>query len=124
MKRFILVLVALLLCSGLFAKEKTLYKKDTENSVLTLYQSELNGYVLIIYEKDFDNETFHLDKIICKDENKIKEFLVYLLEHNINWIYNPTIYVYEIKNDDLTEIDKNIEIENNKIIDTRTYLLE
>jgi hypothetical protein len=100
------------------------YKKDTENSVLTLYQSELNGYVLIIYEKDFDNETFHLDTIICKDENKIKEFLVYLLEHNINWIYNPTIYVYEIKNDDLTEIDKNIEIENNKIIDTRTYLLE
>lgn len=124
MKRLVLLFILILSASGLFAKEKILYEKDTENSVLTLYQSELNGYVLVIYEKDFDNETFHLDSIICKDENKIKEFLVYLLEHNINWIYNPTIYVYEMKNDDLTEIDKKIEIENNKIIDTRTYLLE
>ena len=125
MKRTIIFICLLFACHLLFAEDKELYKKNTKHSVLKLYQSDdLNGYFITDYEIDLDNETYHLNTIYCEDENKIKDFLLYLVEHNLNGLYNPTITFYEIKNEELSEIGKQIKIENNKIIDCKNYYLE
>ena len=125
MKRFIVLTCLLFACNLLFAENESLYKKSTNKSVLELFRYESwEGFRLVDYERDIDNETYHMNTILCKNENKIKEFLVYLLGHNVNNLYYPTILVYEMSNSELTQIDKEIQINDNKIIDVRTYLLE
>ena len=125
MKRFLILICLLLAGNLLTAEDNSLYKKKTSKSILELFTFESwEGFRLVNYEKDINNETLHMNTILCKDEKKIKEFLVYLLDHNVNDLYHPTILVYEMAFSELTQIEKEIEIHDNKIVDVRTFLLE
>ena len=123
MKKLFITLVVLLSVSGLFAEEESLYKKDTKSSTLELKKTS-EGFILTDYEIDIDNETYHLNIIFCENEEKIKKFLVYLIDHNVNYLFNPTIMFYEMKYEELTEISNSLEIAHNKIIDCRNYILK
>lgn len=123
MKRF-LIFTCLLFAFGLLAaEEESLYKKNTKSSTLELKKTS-EGFILTDYEIDIDNETYHLNIIFCENEEKIKKFLVYLIDHNVNYLFNPTIMFYEMKYDELTEISNSLEIAHNKIIDCRNYILK
>ena len=123
MKRFLIFTCLLFVFGLLAAEEESLYKKDTKSSTLELKKTS-EGFVLTDYEIDIDNETYHLNIIFCENEEKIKKFLVYLIDHNVNYLFNPTIMFYEIKYDELTEISNSLEIAHNKIIDCRNYILK
>lgn len=123
MKKLFLIFLLLFVSFGLSAEEESLYKKDTKSSTLELKKTS-EGFILTDYEIDIDNETYHLNIIFSENEEKIKKFLVYLIEHNVNYLFNPTIIVYEMKYDELTEISNSLEIAHNKIIDCRNYILK
>lgn len=128
MKRFIFVLLLILSVSGLFAKSKRLYTKSTDISLLELYQDkDIEGAEFCLFAIDYITED-ETDKcmIICDDEKKIKKFLQYLLNHNLGGLYTPTITAYEAFNKELTQFDKDLEIdsENNILINKYWFELE
>lgn len=124
-KRFLFIVIILtILTSGLFAKEKRLFTKKTNVSLIELYQdnSVKNGeFCLITYEKATDSE-YDYCQIISNNETKIKEFLQYLLNHNFYGLYAPIIVTYEATNDDLKLNKKDLEIDSKKNTLTNKYV--
>lgn len=128
MKRFVLVLVLILSVSGLFAKTKRIYQKKTNISVLELYQDdEIEGarFCLTTYEKA-TNDEYDYCQIMCDNEQQIKQFMKYLLNHNIGGLYAPTIAAYELIHEELQESNSDIQIDSKKntITNKYTYFLE
>ena len=124
MKRFLLVLLLVLSASGLFAKDKKLYKKKTSISVIELYEStDKPKYYISIYEKDIE-EGYNNCIINCDSKEKLTEFLKYLLNHNLNNHYTSTVTAYEVTNDDLQLINEKTELVKGVIENRTMYYLE
>lgn len=124
MKRnFLFLLVLLFVVSGLFADDKRLYKKKLDYSLIELYEKTTEEvYYIFIYESDIE-EGFNCNTIYCEDYDKIKEFLLYLLNHNINGLYTPVVTALELIRSDLSLEKKSLELNNNRFVDVRMYYL-
>ena len=103
MKRFILVLVLILSVSGLFAKDKVvkdkaLYEKKYDVSVLGFYESSnlevTNGYKYYIAIYDFmaNDETIAYE-IFCNDYEKIKDYFYKVRERGLT-LKKPYFHFY------------------------------
>lgn len=124
MKRCIIVLLLVLSASGLFAKDKKLYEKKTDVSVIELYESaESPKYYISIYEKDIE-EGYNNCIINCNDKDKITEFLQYVINHSFNNRYSFTVTAYEVIHEDLQLTNKKTEIIKGNFENRTMYILK
>lgn len=134
MKRFIILTCLLLACNLLFAKEKTLFKKQSKYSFIGLYESgnlkDTDGYkyYIVINEDDFEGGRL-LYSIVSNNYEKIQNFLTenYKAGNKLKsplWAFYPDYYTF--LHDDLTEVykDSKIDSKNNLIIERRIWVLE
>lgn len=125
MKRLFCVLVALLCCSGVFAKDKRLYVKETKNSLLELYETKVEKHPYYISAYDYVTSDEHdWNVIYCDDKKKAQDFIYYLRNHNLQDIYTYTITYYEVMNDDLTILQDYQDLKDNIFVNIKLYLLE
>ncbi len=103
MKRFILVLVALLLCSGLFAEgltkeDKVFFEREYKVSDLGFYESsnleKTNGYKYYISIYDYESkEEVIINYILCNDYETIKNFFYKVRERGLA-LKEPYFHLY------------------------------
>ena len=124
MKRIILVLLLILSASGLFAKDKNLYTKKTSVSRIELYESkEEPKYYISIYEKDIE-EGYNSCIIECNNKEKLTEFLLYIINHNLKDHYVFTVIAYEVIDEDLELMYEKTEIVKGTIEKRYVYYLK
>lgn len=121
MKRFILVLVALLLCSGLFAENEILYQKQHKNiydlTVVTLVKSSEDWYFITILIAE---NTDAVDKyIIYHSKKDVLQSLLFQFEKDNN--YRERIEKME-KEESLMLFKEEPEIRDNVIFYSKHYL--
>lgn len=132
MKRFILVLLLILSVSGLFAKDKVLFEKKTEYSILSLYESanpkENNGfkYYVTVNEDDFEGGWL-LYMAVSNDYEKIQDFTtkMYKSGNQIHMFAFYFDYYKTLHNDLVLDYEKTkIDSKKNQIVEYKVYILE
>ena len=114
MRKAILFLIFILSASGLFAKPKVIFTKRTSVSFMELNQDKsIEGAEFCLYIEDYTTrDEVDVCYIICDNEDKIKKFLQYLLNHNIGGLYTPTIFAYEFIHEELTKSSEKVDIDS------------
>ena len=127
MKRFVLFCLILLFSISLFAADKKIYTKKTNLSVLEMYEAKEGNYKFYIatYEQATEDEN-DACVIYSDNEKKLKDFLVYLINHNLQGLYAPSITYYEVSHNELSKVDSDTRIDSkrNKIEHINIYVLE
>ena len=127
MKRAFIFLLLTFVSFFSFAKEKTLYTKKTDVSIIELIEDDnlKTKYYINIFEKDLE-EGYNNTAVYCSDYDKIKELLVYLLNHHVQYHYSFTVLGLEVVRNNLTLKHESIEIDskNNRIVNMKIYVLE
>ena len=134
MKKIILVLLLVLSASGLFAKDKALFEKQSKYSFIGFYEStDLNKtdnykYYIVINEDDFEGGRLFYS-VFSNDYDKIKSFLTenYKAGQKLKealWAFYPGYYI--VLHDDLTLAyeDTKIDSKNNMLVEQRVYILK
>ena len=134
MKRFILVLILIISTSGLFAKDKKFFEKNSKYSFIGLYESsnlkDTDGYkyYIVINEDDFEGGRL-LYTVVCNEYDKIKAFLTDMYRAGNKakepvWAFYPDYYSF--LHDDLVLAYENTEIDskNNMLVEQKIYILE
>lgn len=126
MKRGVLFIVIFLtILSGLFAKDKRLYKRKTRVSLLELYETKINDYDYYISAFDWVTPDENEWSIIYSDDkSKLEDYVYHLMNTNLQGLYASTIVFDEAIRQDLTLIEKERDIKNDKFVTMYIYLLE
>ena len=130
MKRFILVLVALLLCSGLFAEEYDVaFEKRYSNCVLQYYAPDSKGISTILMFEIGYNSIPNEYVISSYNDNLLKNFLFYLVENSPKKYPNEydlsIIRKYEREHKELVLLEEKTKINDNNTLTKRySYKLE
>ena len=129
MKRFIFVL-AVLLCSGLFAEEyEVAFERRYSNCVLQYYAPDSKGLsTILMYEKSYDS--IPREWVISSyNEELLKNFLFYLVENSPTKFpneYDLSIFKkYEKEHKELVLLEEKTKIQSNNTLTKRySYKLE